>query len=210
MKLEREAIIEAAIALLDEVGLDGLSMRRLAKDLDVQAPALYWHFKNKQELLDHMLVAMGTEELRVPRAGQAWDDWLVERTRILYQGLNKHRDGARLAARTRPTEDLYPRLEAMLDVLAGAGFTPQEALRGLLAISSYVTGSALEREGARGRVADAELAELAPGGMPDLSQYPNLTAAAEAAPDPDAIFEYGLRAIVAGLRAELEQRQRQR
>ncbi|MEY9894862.1 TetR/AcrR family tetracycline transcriptional repressor [Catenulispora sp. MAP5-51] len=209
MKLEREAIVEAAIALLDEVGLDGLSMRRLAKDLDVQAPALYWHFKNKQELLDHMLVAMGTEELRVPRAGQAWDDWLIERTRLLYHGLNKHRDGARLAARTRPTEDLYPRLEAMLEVLSAAGFTPQEGLRGLLAISAYVTGSALEREGSRGRAADAERAELAPeNGMPDLSQYPNLTAAAEAAPDPDAIFEYGLRAIVAGLRAELEQRQR--
>ena len=197
MKLERDAIVTAAIALLDEVGLDGLSMRRLAKELDVQAPALYWHFKNKQELLDHMLVAMSTEELRVPRPGQAWDDWLVERTRIQYHGLNRHRDGARLAAQTRPTEDLFPKLEAMLEALTAAGFTPEEALRGLLAISNYVTGSALEREGARDRATDEAAATA-------VSQYPNLLAAAGAVSDPDAIFEHGLHAIVAGMRAELE------
>ena len=197
MKLERDAIVTAAIALLDEVGLDGLSMRRLAKELDVQAPALYWHFKNKQELLDHMLVAISTEELRVPRPGQAWDDWLVERTRIQYHGLNRHRDGARLAAQTRPTEDLFPKLEAMLEALTSAGFTPEKALRGLLAISNYVTGSALEREGANGRPTDDAAREA-------VSQYPNLLAAAGAVSDPDAIFEHGLHAIVAGMRAELE------
>jgi len=215
VKLERDAIVTAAIALLDEVGLDGLSMRRLAKELDVQAPALYWHFKNKQELLDHMLVAISTEELRVPRPGQAWDDWLVERTRIQYHGLNRHRDGARLAAQTRPTEDLFPKLEAMLEALTAAGFTPEEALRGLLAISNYVTGSALEREGAKNRPAGAEPhPDTAPDAsadsttVTDLSQYPNLRAAAGAVSDPDAIFEHGLHAIVAGMRAELEQRRR--
>ncbi|MBS2535088.1 TetR/AcrR family transcriptional regulator C-terminal domain-containing protein [Catenulispora sp. NF23] len=212
MKLERQAIIDTAIALLDEVGLDKLSMRRLAKEFDVQAPALYWHFKNKQELLDHMLVAMSPAELRVPRPGQAWDDWLIERSRLQYGRLIKHRDGARLAAQTKPTEDLFPGLESMLEALGAAGFAPEEALRGLLAISSYITGSALEREGARSPAAEAaetpETAEPAgqPDGMPDMSQYPNLVAAVGAARDPDAVFDYGLNAIVAGMRAELEKR----
>ncbi|WP_194924036.1 TetR/AcrR family transcriptional regulator C-terminal domain-containing protein [Catenulispora pinisilvae] len=205
MKLERQAIIDTAIALLDEVGLDKLSMRRLAKEFDVQAPALYWHFKNKQELLDHMLVAMSPAELRVPRPGQAWDDWLIERSRLQYGRLIRHRDGARLAAQTKPTEDLFPGLESMLEALGAAGFAPEEALRGLLAISSYITGSALEREGARGHAAEAEPAEQ-PDGMPDMSQYPNLVAAVGAARDPDAVFDYGLNAIVAGMRAELEKR----
>ena len=51
-KLSRETVIRAALDLLNEVGVDGLSTRRLAERLGVQQPALYWHFKNKRELLD--------------------------------------------------------------------------------------------------------------------------------------------------------------
>ena len=50
-KLSRETVIRAALDLLNEVGVDGLSTRRLAERLGVQQPALYWHFKNKRELL---------------------------------------------------------------------------------------------------------------------------------------------------------------
>lgn len=48
---DRESVTDIALALLDEVGLPDLSMRRLAAELDVQPSALYWHFENKQELL---------------------------------------------------------------------------------------------------------------------------------------------------------------
>jgi len=53
--LERDLVVNTALKLLDEVGLDGLTLRKLAAELGVQAPALYWHFKNKQALLDHKL-----------------------------------------------------------------------------------------------------------------------------------------------------------
>ena len=52
--LDREHVVRVALRLLDEAGLDGLTLRRLAAELDVKAPALYWHFANKQDLLDHM------------------------------------------------------------------------------------------------------------------------------------------------------------
>ena len=58
MKLQRDAVIRTALDLLDEVGIDGLSTRRLAERLGVQSPALYWHFKNKRALLDAMAKAM--------------------------------------------------------------------------------------------------------------------------------------------------------
>lgn len=48
---DRESVTDVALALLDQVGLPDLSMRRLAAELDVQPSALYWHFPNKQELL---------------------------------------------------------------------------------------------------------------------------------------------------------------
>lgn len=52
MAIEREKILDVALDLLNEVGLDQFSTRRLAERLGVQQPALYWHFKNKSTLLD--------------------------------------------------------------------------------------------------------------------------------------------------------------
>src|SRR6266545_4694662 len=52
--LTRQTMIETALLLLDEVGLDGLTVRRLAAELGVQSPSLYWHIRTKQELLDGM------------------------------------------------------------------------------------------------------------------------------------------------------------
>ena len=48
-KIERDTVVTTALELLDEVGIDGLTMRRLAQALDVQAPSLYWHFANKAD-----------------------------------------------------------------------------------------------------------------------------------------------------------------
>jgi TetR/AcrR family tetracycline transcriptional repressor len=56
--LSRELLIETGLRLLDEVGLDGLSVRRLAAELGVRSPALYWHIKTKQELLEGMAAAI--------------------------------------------------------------------------------------------------------------------------------------------------------
>ena len=51
MALTREQVVETAVGILSDFGLGDLSMRRLARELDVQVGALYWHVKNKQELL---------------------------------------------------------------------------------------------------------------------------------------------------------------
>ncbi|WP_280469956.1 TetR family transcriptional regulator [Nocardia brasiliensis] len=65
-------IAQAALDLLDEVGLDGPTMRKVAAALDVQAPALYWHVANKRELLDAMarnVFVAAIEGLEAPRRG---------------------------------------------------------------------------------------------------------------------------------------------
>src|SRR5260370_28603336 len=68
--VKQELIVQAALTLLDEVGLEGLTMRRLATALKIQAPSLYWHFPNKQALLDGMADAIfGVASL--PRNPQA-------------------------------------------------------------------------------------------------------------------------------------------
>ena len=80
-KLQREAVIRTALELLNDVGMEGLTTRRLAERLGVQQPALYWHFKNKRALLDALAEAMLTingpsQFLRQLRLLKAVDDYV--------------------------------------------------------------------------------------------------------------------------------------
>jgi TetR/AcrR family tetracycline transcriptional repressor len=203
MKLERGEVVRTAIRLLDEVGLEGLSLRRLAKELGVQAPALYWHFKNKQELLDHMVSEMArtAENESRPVPGQTWDEWLVDRARWMRTGLLSHRDLVLLTAGTRPTADRAPAIEEMVRVLCDAGFTPGEAVLNILVITDYVTGAVLEEQAGRRR--DDDGLERLEGGPQD---QPLLDAAIKEINEMSDSFEYGLSLLIDGMRARLASR----
>ncbi|WP_433465440.1 TetR/AcrR family transcriptional regulator C-terminal domain-containing protein [Spirillospora sp. CA-128828] len=203
MKLERQEVVRTAIRLLDEVGLAGLSLRRLARELDVQAPALYWHFANKQELLDEMVTMMAVEGYGpdVPEPGQSWDDWLAGRARGMRDGLRAHRDAVLLTAGSRPTADRASAIEGMLQALCDAGFTPGEALLNILVVTDYVSGTVLEEQAGHVREDDAvERLEGGPGGEGVFA-----AAIAEVQGREDA-FEYGLGLLIDGMRARLAAR----
>ena len=186
MKLERDGVVRVALRLLDERGLDGLSLRRLAAELGVKAPALYWYFESKQELLDEMAEAMLEDHAPPdrPAPGQAWDAWMAERARTHRRAMLTYRDGARLHAGTRPTARHRPVLAGMLQVLGEAGFPPLEAISGVLAISHYTVGSAIEQQAAAARPAAGTGA-----GSPGSPGY-----------DFDATYEHGLQLLLAGMR----------
>ena len=61
MKTNRAMATEAALKLLNQIGLEQLTLRRLGEELDVQAATLYWHFKSKEELLDEMATTVLTQ-----------------------------------------------------------------------------------------------------------------------------------------------------
>lgn len=75
MALTRQEIARSGLRLLNEVGLNGLTLRLIAGDLGVKAPVLYWHLKNKQELLDRMATQMLADAVadRLPPDGL--DPW---------------------------------------------------------------------------------------------------------------------------------------
>ncbi|MEO8394207.1 MAG: TetR family transcriptional regulator, partial [Chloroflexota bacterium] len=54
MRLNKDQIVRTALQLLDRDGLEGVTLRRLGKELGVQAPAIYWHVANKETLLDEL------------------------------------------------------------------------------------------------------------------------------------------------------------
>lgn len=102
MALERHIVVEAALKLLGDVGMDGLTTRRLAQELGVQGPALYWHFENKQELIDAMAQAIMAKAFVPIEPGEDWADWLAKRARRARRAMLSYRDGARLLAGFRP------------------------------------------------------------------------------------------------------------
>jgi TetR/AcrR family tetracycline transcriptional repressor len=81
MSFDKSEIVEVALDLLDEVGLEGLSTRRLATKLGISSPSLYWYFHSKQELIDHMAEALLRTALPPPDldgSGFDWESWLVK------------------------------------------------------------------------------------------------------------------------------------
>ena len=203
MKLTSDAIARAALRALNEVGLDGLTMRVLAKELGVQAPTLYWHVKNKQELLDAMadlLAAEAAEGLEAPRRDETWSDWLVALAVRNRRTLLRYRDGARVAAGAYSSHPAVGRtVELILRTLQDAGFEPATAARTFPVLLHYTIGFTIEEQARSG--ASYERNPYA-GGLPvDAERFP-LTASVAAelyGEDTDANFEHGLRVILSGM-----------
>jgi TetR/AcrR family transcriptional regulator, tetracycline repressor protein len=206
--LTRPTIIQTALRLLDQVGLDGLTVRRLATELGVQSPALYWHFDSKQELLDQMADAIiQAAGMGPPHRGESWQHWLARRARAYRRSVLAHRDGARLVAGAQWLNPTTIRLfDQELTAMVGRGFTPVLALRTISALSYYVTGFVLQEQASRQQAAGpppdrfAALAELLDGGR----SAPLLVAIHQGgSPLGEAAFEHGLRALLDGTAAAL-------
>ncbi|WP_329066963.1 TetR/AcrR family transcriptional regulator C-terminal domain-containing protein [Amycolatopsis sp. NBC_01480] len=208
-KLNREMIARTALGLLNDVGLDGLTMRLLAKELGVQAAALYWHLKNKQQLLDAMAGIMFAElndELEAPRKDEDWAAWVSERVRAIRRMMLKYRDGARVFAGTYLAESELPRaLELTLGTMVDGGFSARDAARGFPVLYHYAIGFTIEEQARIG----ADYADHNPYHADELTEtvdaqrFPLTAQAAGELFDvrTDDGFEDGLQVIVAGLQA---------
>jgi TetR/AcrR family tetracycline transcriptional repressor len=209
--LDSALVVRVALKLLDEVGLDGLTLRRLAAELGVQAPALYWHFANKRELLDHMAQAIAEEcvvELDTPE----WDLALVAYARARRKGLLAHRDGAKVASGNRPVAAVFPTVEAAIEQLVAAGFTALESMRSMVAIDTYVTGFVTEEQAEERRNSDEGWTEeqdrAAYEALAADGRFPLMAAALREGGDPNGpdTFEHGLAMLIDGMRAILRGR----
>jgi TetR/AcrR family transcriptional regulator, tetracycline repressor protein len=199
--LARQTVARAALKLLDEVGLEMLTVRRLAAELGVQSPALYWHFRNKQELLDEMSRLLLEPDMGGPHQGESWQQWLTRRAHTYRRMLLSHRDGARLIASAHPGMTIARKFEAELQLLIGYGFTPAQALHTISTLSFYTTGFVLEEQASlqrQARTTPEDLATLA-------AEAPTVMAAVResGAPTSDHAFAYGLRLIIHGTTAAL-------
>jgi TetR/AcrR family tetracycline transcriptional repressor len=152
MALGTERIVEAALDLLKEVGLDRLSTRRLATALDVQGPSLYHHFRNKAELLGQMAASMVQTGFVSLDAEADWDVWLRALAHASRAMILEYRDGARLLASSDPSDvmrhELLPRIA---QPLVAAGFSRPVANETVAALASFVIGWTINEQNERMR-----------------------------------------------------------
>lgn len=208
MTVTQVDVVRAAVELIDERGLDALTLRGVATRLGIRAPTLYWHVRDKQHLMDLVAEQIAVDsqppESHEPATGQPVWEWLGERARWQRTALLAHRDSAQVAAGNRPTDASLPTIERLLTTLVTAGLRPSEALRIVTALGSFIIGDVLETQTSANRV---------PPDAPQPSerfdeQYPTAMAAASTMGNDNDRFEEGLSLFLDGLRARLEARDR--
>ena len=209
MAMDRERIVDEALALLNEVGIDKLSTRKLAERLGVQQPALYWHFKNKSALLDAVNSAMlARYHTNRPQPGQDWVEFTYANARSIRSTLLAVRDGARLTAGTRPSTAEFADTEAVLQLYVDAGFSASEAFGIAISITRYVVGYVLEEQGERERDLLDSNAGAQGDPMAEVAPYPLLSEALQSLVNlgtinTEQVFESGLTDMVEGMQVRL-------
>jgi AcrR family transcriptional regulator len=208
--------VRAAIALADQGGIEALSMRKLAKDLGVEAMSLYNHVKNKGDLVDAM-VDFVVREIELPDDPD-WATAIWQCAISAYDTFLRHPWACSLVMAPRDVrleENARLRyIEWLLGQLDGAGFSPELTYRGYHALDSHILGftmwhlghSAGGEELTGGLDPEDFVAELVP--RLRASGYPRIAEHAEqhvAAPWRETLreFEFGLDLILDGLKKAL-------
>ncbi|MGW2157348.1 TetR/AcrR family transcriptional regulator C-terminal domain-containing protein [Nonomuraea sp. NPDC001699] len=205
--LNREKVLDAALELADREGLEGLSMRRLAKALGVEAMSLYNHVSNKADLVDGIVervfgqVAPADPEL-------PWQERLRVMARNMHRAFSRH-PVVPLALATDRSNPTSPHALRTLDDLVGtlyaAGFDDLGVWRALTAVNALVFGTLLLStggfDGAPGRHAGEEqvgvyIRALAPDRLPHFARLLRWT---RGGVDPAADFEQALDLLIDGL-----------
>ena len=214
MPLTRDAIVRVALAVLNDEGFDGLTMRRLAERLGIKAASLYNHVRDKNELLALIGDAICAE---VPGldVSKPWRQQLEATALDVRRVLMAHRDGARVLAATPPAGPHRLRLiEQVLRALTTAGFPPATVADAAFVMNSYVVGFVLDETLASppAGVSAKRLREEGRRWFKSLppDQYPTVVALADELVDapPERRFVLGLQALLDGFASGLRRKGR--
>jgi AcrR family transcriptional regulator len=205
-------VLQAAIRLADEGGIESLTMRKLARELGVEAMSLYNHVANKGDLVD-AIVDLVVDEIELPSTADEWDVAIREYAISANDVLLRHPWACTLVMGPTATRTLRaPRLrymEWLLRRLREAGFSPELTYHAYHALDSHILGFTLwqlgHAAGAKDFTGGKDVADFAATFLPELRAggYPYLAEHAEqhlAAPsDGPREFEFGLDLILEGL-----------
>jgi AcrR family transcriptional regulator len=212
--LTQEAIVEAAIKVLDAEGLAGFSMRRVAEELNTGAASLYWHVGSKDGLFDLIFEEIIGEQLEgIPEADpDRWREQLKEVAREMRRTILKHRDIVQLSIGRIPMGENAIRMsERVLAIIRAGGVQDELAVQSYLLMISAVNGFTMDEagyeteapEGAPPAEEAAQMVKTYFESLPD-DQFSNLKEVAQhfAMTDQDARFDLLIDLFVDGIAAK--------
>lgn len=145
LPLTRDRVLQTALGLADEGGLESLSMRKLGQALGVEAMALYYHFANKDRVLDG-IVDLVFAEIDVPIIGADWMPAMRQRAISVRDALARHRWAiGMMESRTNPGPATLRHHDAVIGCLRSDGFDVAMAAHAYALLDSYIFGFALTR-----------------------------------------------------------------
>lgn len=123
VRLSRDRVLESAVALADDIGIEALSMRRLAAELGVVPMALYKHVENKDELLDGMVEVI-VREIDPPALGSDWKNAVRLRVLSARRALQRHSWARRvIESRVNKTPAVLDYMESFTGMFLAGGFS---------------------------------------------------------------------------------------
>lgn len=140
--LTRDRVLGAAMELADREGLGALSMRRLAADLGVEAMSLYYHVRNKDDILGG-IVDLALGEIELPSSGADWRSAVRQSAISYHDVLRTHRWVTSVEVSGDASMAQLRYMDALLKVLREAGLSPELTHHAYHALDSHIVGSAL-------------------------------------------------------------------
>jgi AcrR family transcriptional regulator len=203
--LTQDRVLDAALKLADAGGIDGLSMRKLGQALGVEAMALYYHFANKERVVDG-IVDLVFAEIELPQAGADWKAAMRGRAISVRDALARHRWAIGLMeSRTHPGPANLRHHDAVIGCLRAAGFDMAAAATAYSLLDAYIYGFALTKMNLPFDTT-TDIAEMAESMLEPFpaGEYPNLAAfitehAMKPGYDFADEFDVGLDVILDGL-----------
>jgi AcrR family transcriptional regulator len=202
-RLTRERVIEAALDVMDAEGLDAVSMRRVAREVGVEAMSLYNHVHDKDDLLQGVCeLIMGSYDFPASEGG--WVERAKAGARSWRRLLQAHPDLIRLFAETHgpapsSPESLRP-TEFALRMFREAGLSDRDTVQAFHAFGGYIQGFVMMEAGSIKERHEDHFSGQIPADV-----FPTLAAVSRywADCDPDEQFEFGLDLLIRGLQAKV-------
>ncbi len=210
VRLNRERVLGAAIALCDAGGIESLTMRKLGEELGVEAMSLYNHVANKDDLLNGMIDAVFAE-IDLPSGAGDWKTAMRERAISAREILSRHPWATGLMnSGTTPGPATLRHHDTVIGTLREAGFSIEMAAHAFSAIDAYTYGFALQEAGLPVDTPEqiAEVAQMMLAQFP-ADEYPNLAELTiehilKPGYDYGEEYEFGLDLILDGLERALD------
>jgi AcrR family transcriptional regulator len=204
--LSREAVLDAGLKVLREEGIEGVTMRRVAKELDTGAASLYVYVQNREDLLNQMFDAVvGEVDLGEEPDPKRWREQLVAVLTSARDAMDRYPGIARVPLANVPTGPNASRgADRMLGLLRAGGVDDRSAAWFLDIVSLYLNAASYETSiyAEQGREHDEVDEEIREGfEQLDLEQYPNIASMMPLllSGDGDQRFAFGLQLMIDGL-----------